>query len=249
MEGKVVAITGGASGIGLSTAKLLASRGAKVSIADIREQKDFDEAVASIQESACQEDDVLKCKCDVRDVHQVSAWLKATVDKWGRLDHVASVAGVWQSSKIDELEEKAWEFVIGVNLTGTMHVLKESIKLMPNNAGCSIVVVASVCGLRGYATQAAYCASKHGAIGLTRCAAIDVGPRGIRVNCVAPGMVETPLSRDGPGHQFAQEFSSQMPIARVADASEIASVICFLLGKESSFVTGSVYTVDGGCCC
>lgn len=130
-----------------------------------------------------------------------------------------------------------------------MHVLKESIRLMPNDVGCFIVVVASVCGLQGYATQAAYCASKHGAISLLRCAAKDVGPRGIRVNCVAPGIVDTPLSRGGPGHEFAQEFSLQMPIARVADASEIARVICFLLGKESSFVTGSVHTVDGGCCC
>lgn len=130
-----------------------------------------------------------------------------------------------------------------------MHVLRESTKLMQDDAGCSIVVVASVCGLQGYTAQAAYCASKHGVIGLARCAAKDMGPRGIRVNCIAPGIVDTPLARDGPGHEFAQAFSSQMPIARLADSSEIANVIGFLLGKEASFVTGSVYTADGGCCC
>lgn len=117
MEGKVVAISGGASGIGLSTAKLLASRGAKVSTADVCEQEDLEKAEASIQESVCQGDDVLICKCDVRDVLGVRAWLRTTLDKWGRLDHVASVAGVWCASKIDELEEQAWDFVIGVNLT------------------------------------------------------------------------------------------------------------------------------------
>jgi NAD(P)-dependent dehydrogenase (short-subunit alcohol dehydrogenase family) len=117
MEGRVVAITGGASGMGLATAKLLASRGARISIADVRQQSELDNAAAIIGASASHDDHVLMTTCDVRDVAQVGEWLKATVSKFGRLDHVANIAGVWRSAKIEEQSEEMWELVIGVNLT------------------------------------------------------------------------------------------------------------------------------------
>jgi NAD(P)-dependent dehydrogenase (short-subunit alcohol dehydrogenase family) len=134
-----------------------------------------------------------------------------------------------------------------------MHVLRESIKLMSDNAGCSIVAVSSVAGLQGMPAMAAYCASKHGVIGLARSLAEEMAPRGIRVNCVAPGAVDTPGLLDAANGRSARElvmsFASTIPMARAADAVEVAKVIAFLLGDESSFVTGSVYTADGGFSC
>jgi NAD(P)-dependent dehydrogenase (short-subunit alcohol dehydrogenase family) len=134
-----------------------------------------------------------------------------------------------------------------------MHVLRESIKLMSDNAGCSIVAVSSVAGLQGMPAMAAYCASKHGVIGLARSLAKEMAPRGIRVNCVAPGAVDTPGLLDAANGRSARElvmsFASTIPMARAADAVEVAKVIAFLLGDESSFVTGSVYTADGGFSC
>lgn len=117
LEGKVVAITGGASGIGLATAKLLASRGAKISVADVHHQERLDKAAAEIEQSAPHKHDVAVSRCDVRDVAQVATWLKSTVNKFGRLDHVANIAGVWNAAAVDELEEQAWDYVIEVNLT------------------------------------------------------------------------------------------------------------------------------------
>lgn len=127
-----------------------------------------------------------------------------------------------------------------------MLVLREATTLMRDHAQCSVVLVSSVCGFRAVAENPAYCASKYGVIGLTKSAAIDMGSRGIRVNCVAPGMVDTPLARNGPGLDFAKAFSSQTPMSRLGNGFEIAKVIAFLLGEECSFVTGDVWTVDGG---
>lgn len=124
MEGKIVAITGAASGIGLALAKTLASRGAKLSIADVQEDlltqatNTISEHVTSSTEAASfnARDSILTSRCDVRELSQVTAWLKATVDKFGRLDHVANVAGIWRASNIDEQEEDVWDLIMGVNL-------------------------------------------------------------------------------------------------------------------------------------
>ncbi|KAM0714707.1 hypothetical protein Q7P37_009762 [Cladosporium fusiforme] len=240
-----VAITGGASGIGLALAQLAASKGAKVSFADVCERK-IEKALPLIRAHANNKDDVMAHQCDVSKGGDVRTWLKATRERHGHLKHVANVAGVWREGSTSEIEDKDWDRIMDVNLKGSMHVLRESARLMENHSNCSIVMVSSVCGLMGFPGNAAYGASKYGVIGLTKCAAIDLGSRGIRVNCIAPGMVDTPLARSGPGLELAKAFSLQTPIRRIAEPSEIASMMAVFLGEESKFTTGCVCAVDGG---
>jgi NAD(P)-dependent dehydrogenase (short-subunit alcohol dehydrogenase family) len=183
--GKVIAITGGASGIGLSTAKLLAARGAAVSIADVQ-QKALDEAKAAIL-AETKDAKVLVFALDVQKNDTVVAWIAKTVETFGGLDGIANIAGVFKAipdHSIEKEEDDHWNFLLGVNLTGVMNCMRAAVPHM--KSGGSIVNASSILGLEGAAGRAAYCASKHGVIGLTRATAKDVGKRGIRVNCFAP---------------------------------------------------------------
>lgn len=185
MSGKVVAITGGASGIGLATAFLLASRGATLSLADVSEPG-LETASKAIKSKHNVE--VLTCALDVRNTQQVDAWIQETIAQFGKLDGAANIAGVIPKSiglgGIAQMEEDDWNFVIGVNLTGVMHCMRAQIRVISD--GGSIVNAASIAGLIGRPNNAAYAASKHGVIGLTKSAAKEVGSRGVRVNSFAP---------------------------------------------------------------
>ncbi|KAK0101429.1 hypothetical protein ONS95_006602 [Cadophora gregata] len=257
MTSKVIAITGGASGIGLATASLLLTRGATVCIGDIipstlETAKTTLSAVLSDSSSGGQAKGSFHLsKLDVSKVEEVDAWIAGIVKEHGRLDGAANCAGVIGKkhgiTKLVELEDEEWERIIGINLTGLMYSLRAELRAIEN--GGSIVNVSSIQGVMGFPGSAAYVASKHGVIGLTRATAKEVGDREIRVNAITPGSIMTPLL------QKAQEMNPEegvgMPnaIKRVGTAEEMAGIICFLLGPDSTYVTGAAYAGDGGWNC
>lgn len=183
---KVIAITGAASGIGLCTAHLLASRGAKLSLADVQ-QSALDKAREDIQSKypSCE---ILASPVDVRKYDQVEKWIQDTVSHFGKLDGAANLAGVIPKSiglqMLQDQDFGEWEFVTGVNLTGLMYCMKAQLRSIADNG--SIVNASSIAGLTGRDRNSAYSASKHGVLGLTRSAAKEVGVRGVRVNAICP---------------------------------------------------------------
>jgi NAD(P)-dependent dehydrogenase (short-subunit alcohol dehydrogenase family) len=186
--GRVIAITGAGSGIALATAHLLASRGARLSLADLQKEA-LDKAKADIEAKYGTE--VLVFPLDVRNFDQVEAWIKDTVKHFGKLDGAANIAGViprssmGSGSGLAEQDLEEWAFVMGVNCTGVMHCLRAQLKVMADNG--SVVNASSLAGKIGHETVGAYSASKHAVLGLTRTAAKEVGPgRAIRVNAICP---------------------------------------------------------------
>ncbi|KAE8366747.1 hypothetical protein BDV27DRAFT_170538 [Aspergillus caelatus] len=239
-ENKVIAITGAASGMGLATAKLLASRGAIISLADINET-----AVKAATESLSGSDKHMYTVVDVRSSQSVDSWIKSTVEKLGKLDGAVNMAGVITPAKpITEETDETWDFNFAVNTRGVFFCLRAQLKVM--TAGGSIVSAASAFGQMGSPAVAPYCASKAAVIGLTRTAAKE--NQHIRVNCVAPGSVNTPMSQ-GENPEDVKRGLQATVQKRRAEASEIATVIVHLLSDEASFVTGTVYNVDGGWLC
>lgn len=185
MKGKVIAVTGGYSGIGFETAKLLAARGAKVSIADFSPK--LEESAEAIR-AETGNSDVIATLLDVRNQEAVSEWIEETVKRFGQLDGAANIAGVHRAQPngtVETEEDKDWQFLLDINLTGVMHCLRAELPKFKSEGG-SVVNAASILSVRGWAGAAGYSASKHGVLGLTRSVAKEVGKRGIRVNCVAP---------------------------------------------------------------
>lgn len=254
-EDKVIAITGAASGIALATAHLLASRGAKLSLADVS----ADALTKHAEEIRTRySTDVISFPVDVRDYSKVEDWIDQTKKHFGRLDGAANLAGVIPKSiglkGVDEQDLDEWDFVMGVNLNGVMHCLRAQLKSIQD--GGALVNASSVAGLTGRQNNASYTASKHGVLGLTRSAAKEVGVRNVRVNCICPGRIETPMVRKAEQIAGAESkekgtmlSESGVALRRGGQPEEVAKVIAFLLSDESSYVTGAAITIDGGWVC
>lgn len=239
---KLYLVTGAASGIGYATARMLASRGNALLLVDRSEQP--------LQEVAHELNALVPVStivADVTDLVSLEQQLAETIAERGLLNGAVHCAGIEVLGAIDELDPKNWARCIEVNLTGAFNVARSVIPELLQTRG-SFVFIASDAGITGAQGYAAYCASKHGVVGLMKAMALDYGPRGVRVNAVAPSFVETPMaSRIFEGNPGEMDYyKTTIPLGRFARPDEIANVAIHLLGDESSFTTGMVYRVDGG---
>ncbi|PLB49340.1 short chain dehydrogenase/ reductase [Aspergillus steynii IBT 23096] len=248
LQGKVYAVTGGASGIGLATAKLISERGGTVCIADVN--PDALREVESQFVAKTSHVAFMVTKLDVADKQQVQAWIASIVARYHRLDGAANIAGVigkdHGTKAVADLDDDEWDNILRVNLTGLMYCLRAELNSISD--GGSIVNMASIHATTGLANHGAYAASKHGVLGLTRVAAKENGHREVRVNAVAPGPIHTSMMQgfwDRIGRPSDAAFDDPIAFRRQGTAEEVANVIVFLLGPESSFVSGSCYSVDG----
>lgn len=239
-QDKVVIVTGGASGIGLASVHKFADEGAKVVIADFSDkgQQIADELNGSAERA-------LFVETDVSDAESVKRMVKQTVDAFGRIDVLFANAGVADDGPIDELTESAWQRTIDINLTGVYLCDKYVIEHMLEQGGGVIVNCGSIHSHVGKNGVTAYAAAKGGVKLLTQTLAIDYGSRGIRVNAVCPGYIDTPLLTHIP-EESKQALIALHPMGRLGRAEEVADCVLFLASDAASFVNGSSLLVDGG---
>jgi meso-butanediol dehydrogenase/(S,S)-butanediol dehydrogenase/diacetyl reductase len=242
-----VLVTGGASGIGRATADLLGARGDAVGLLD----RDGDQLGAEFASLRAAGVDAASAIADVRDSVAVTQAVSAVADSLGGLDGLVNAAGIGgYTGDVTETEIDAWERVISINLTGLFNVCRAVVPVLQHAGRGSIVNVSSQFGLVGCLSSPAYCAAKAGVVGLTKAMAVDHADQAIRVNCVCPGPVDTPMLHGGVPSKYAaaedERVRRRMPLARHAQAAEIAATIAFLLSDDASYLTGSIVSADGG---
>lgn len=246
-DGKVIAVTGGALGIGRSTCQLLAARGATVSILDNDEYNGNQICSRIIADGG----KAIFQLVDVSDYSQVKLAIEETNARCGALHSLVVSAGIQRYGTAVSTDDAQWEEVLGINLKGAWNAARAALPFIQAAGGGTIVNVSSVQALASQQNVLAYTVSKHGLLGLTRSMAMDFAKDNIRVNAVCPGTVDTPMLKAAaaldPNPQSVYDACKAMhPIGRIAQPEEIAEVVAFLAHESSSFVTGAVWTVDGG---
>jgi NAD(P)-dependent dehydrogenase (short-subunit alcohol dehydrogenase family) len=242
-NGRVAVITGAAQGIGRRTAEVLAERGYSVALGDLRSPAETMRAVAGYGV------DAMELVGDISDEKKVAEFAAAVGARWGRVDVLVNNAGISMIAPAENLTAAEYRRVLEVNLVAPFLLSKAFGAMMLSQRSGSIVNVASVAGLVGVADRAAYNASKHGLIGLTRTLAAEWGGRGVRVNAVCPGWVKTEMDvADQAGGSYTDtDITGRVPMGRFASADDIAKAIAFLADPgESGFVNGQALAVDGG---
>jgi NAD(P)-dependent dehydrogenase (short-subunit alcohol dehydrogenase family) len=241
--GRVGLITGAGSGIGRATARLLAERGGAVVVADVNRVA-ADETVALVRAAGGRAE---AAGCDVTRAEEVDAAVALARRAFGRLDVVINCAGILRVAPLEATSEKEWEEVLAVNLTGAFLLTRAALRALREQGGGAIVHIASRAAIRAKEGHGAYSASKAGILQLTQMAAVEGGRHGIRVNCVCPGFIDTPMTRGGYDIDAAiAAWREVCPLGRPGTPDDVARAMLFLASDDAAFVTGVALPVDGG---
>jgi len=250
LEGKVALVTGASRGIGEAISRRLAADGARVALA----ARDEEACRRIAREIEAAGGEAIALRCDVTDSRSIAETIAAIVSQWRRIDVLVNNAGLGGPTPLDDPDDSRWDAIIATNLTAVFRVTRAALPHLSEAA--RIINLSSVVGRFGVARMAAYSATKHGVIGLTRTFALELAPRGITVNAMCPGWVETEMARDGfrrigirrgGGEEEGRDLAAKMaPLARVIEPEEVAGLASYLASEEARSITGQAIVLDGG---
>ena len=239
---KIALVTGSSRGIGRAIAAQLARNGWAVCINYIERQDCAEELAAQLTAEGCR---VMVCQADVADREAVNTMVRSVEDTFGPVSLLVNNAGIAGQCLFQDVTPEMWRRYFGVNIDGAYHTIQAVLPhMLHEHAGC-IVNISSIWGVRGASCEATYSATKHALIGLTRSLAAELGPSGIRVNCVAPGVVKTDMLDALPPEALPM-LAQDTPLGRLGTPEDIAQAVCFFANEKASFITGQVLVSDGG---